>query len=87
MALDTPVRGYGEPQVLDRLEVVLAEVGHQRGHSLVADVAAGEVQSLERRQVSQRRGQRGHSLDAEACFSEKVLWRLAPAVTGLWPTD
>ena len=37
-----------EEECLERLEVVLAEVGHQRGEALVTDLASGEEQSLER---------------------------------------
>ena len=36
-------------KLLERLEVVLAEVVEERGHALVADLAVAEVQLLERR--------------------------------------
>jgi len=64
-----------EVEPLERLEVVLAEAVHQRGHTLVADLAAAEEQLPERRQLSQKRGQRSSALvpDGVALDSQRAL--------------
>ena len=57
-----------EVERLERLEVVLAddaEVVHQRGHALVADLAAVEVEPSQPRALAQRLSQRSHALLAD----------------------
>ena len=66
-------QGVGiKPYFVQRFEIVLSEVGKQRGHALVGDAAVAHDEALEAAVLAEWRGQRSCTLIAQSFVSAKM---------------